>query len=299
MALHFNKLERPGTGLLVIRQTWLEPVLKILSGGAIMGMGVFFMVTATSGVSSRIPFQQKLMQALIIRFEDFLLMFEEGATSNMETVNIVTFVFPFLIALFGMILLCSGIRRLVQPVEHQFDRHKKTYLRNGEIIARFGEITTFDTQRKTSSSGEGGSSTWYQLSLKLKSGNSVKLMKIGSEERARELVREMRGWIGDEPETAGEETGHESSPKSTRPEWFKWLTWPFIGLFIFFWIDGFFDFDLIPEDWKGWMFGVIFAGFVIIILGGAVLGVFGKGGSGGTPAKGGGDFGRGDGGGGQ
>ena len=41
MALHFNKLERPGTGLLVIRQTWLEPVLKILSGGAIMGMGVF------------------------------------------------------------------------------------------------------------------------------------------------------------------------------------------------------------------------------------------------------------------
>ena len=56
MALHFNKLERPGTGLLVIRQTWLEPVLKILSGGAIMGMGVFFMVTDTSGVSSRIPF---------------------------------------------------------------------------------------------------------------------------------------------------------------------------------------------------------------------------------------------------
>ena len=120
MALHFNKLERLGTWLLVIRQTWLEPVLKILSGGAIMGMGVFFMVTVTSGVSSRIPFQQKLMQALIIRFEDFLLMFEEGATSNMETVNIVTFVFPFLIALFGMILLCSGIRRLVQPVEHQF-----------------------------------------------------------------------------------------------------------------------------------------------------------------------------------
>ena len=33
MALHFNKLERLGTGLLVIRQTWLEPVLKILSGG--------------------------------------------------------------------------------------------------------------------------------------------------------------------------------------------------------------------------------------------------------------------------
>ena len=65
------------------------------------------------------------MQALIIRFEDFLLMFEEGATSSMETVNIVTFVFPFLIALFGMILLCSGIRRLIQPVEHQFDRRKK------------------------------------------------------------------------------------------------------------------------------------------------------------------------------
>jgi len=47
------------------------------------------------------------------------------------------------------------------------------------------------------------------------------------------------------------------------------------------------------------MFGVIFAGFVIIILGGAVLGVFGKGGSGGTPTKGAGDFGRGDGGGGE
>ena len=92
------------------------------------------------------------------------------------------------------------------------------------------------------------------------------------------------------PETAVEETDHESSPKSTRPEWFKWLTWPFIGLFIFFWIDGFFGFNLIPEDWKGWMFGVIFAGFVII----TVLGIFGKGGSGGTPTEGGGDFGGGD-----
>jgi len=49
MALHFNKLERPGKGQLLIRQTWLEPVLKILRGGAIMGMGVFSMVTTTSG----------------------------------------------------------------------------------------------------------------------------------------------------------------------------------------------------------------------------------------------------------
>jgi len=70
--------------------------------------------------------------------------------------------------------------------------------------------------------------------------------------------------------------------------------------FVYFFLDRrFFDFDLIPEDWKGWMFGVIFAGFVIIILSGAVLGVFGKGGSGGTPTKGAGDFGRGDGGGGE
>jgi len=42
MALHFNKLERPGTGLLVIRQTWLEPVLKILSGGGQLWVWEFF-----------------------------------------------------------------------------------------------------------------------------------------------------------------------------------------------------------------------------------------------------------------
>ncbi len=299
MVFHFNKVERPGTGLLVIRQTWLEPVLKTLSGAAIMGIGVFFMVKTTSGISSQIPFQQKLMQALSIRYEDLLLMFDDGITSNMDTANIVTFVFPFLFVLFGMFLMGSGIRRLVQPVEHQFDRRKKTYLRNGDIVARFGEIATFDTQRKTSSSGEGGTSTWYQLSLKLKSGKSVKLMKTGSEERARELVREMRGWIGDEPESDAEETGSEFPAKKSRPQWFKWLTWSFIGLFIVFWIEGFFNFGLIPEDWKGWLFGVIFAGFVFIIVGGAVLGGFGRGGSGGMPADGGGDFGGADSGGGD
>ena len=42
MTFHFNKVERPGTGLLVIRQTWLEPVLKILSGGGNYGYGSFF-----------------------------------------------------------------------------------------------------------------------------------------------------------------------------------------------------------------------------------------------------------------
>ena len=65
--------------------------------------------------------------------------------------------------------------------------------------------------------------------------------------------------------------------------------------FVYFFLDRrVFDFDLIPEDWKGWMFGVIIAGFVIIILGRAVLGISGKGGSGGTPTEGGGDFGGGD-----
>ena len=42
MALHFNKLERPGTGLLVIRQTRFEPTLKTLSGLGILGIVSWF-----------------------------------------------------------------------------------------------------------------------------------------------------------------------------------------------------------------------------------------------------------------
>ena len=106
-------------------------------GLAVMGLGVFVFVQTTSGIWFELSFPEQLLQALIIRYEAFLRMFEESFYSNMNTANIVTFVFSSLFILFGMVLFGSGIRRLLNPVEHQFDHREKTHLRNGNMIARF------------------------------------------------------------------------------------------------------------------------------------------------------------------
>ena len=137
MALSFNEVLRPRPELLVIRQTRLEPTLMTVFGLVAMGMGVFVFVQTTSGIWFELSFPEQLLQALIIRFEAFMRMFEEGFYSNMNTANIVTFVFSSLFILFGMVLFGSGIRRLLNPVEHQFDHREKTHLRNGNMIARF------------------------------------------------------------------------------------------------------------------------------------------------------------------
>ena len=115
----------------------------IVFGLVAMGMGVFVFVQTTSGIWFELSFPEQLLQALIIRYEAFLRMFEEGFYSNMNTANIVTFVFSSLFILFGMVLFGSGIRRLLNPVEHQFDHREKTYFRNGNMIARSMRFRTF------------------------------------------------------------------------------------------------------------------------------------------------------------
>ena len=137
MALSFNEVLRPRPELLVIRQTRLEPTLMTVFGLAVMGLGVFVFVQTTSGIWFELSFPEQLLQNLIIRYEAFLRMFEEGFYSNTNTANIVTFEFSSLFILNDMALFGSGIRRLLNPVEHQFDHQEKTHLRNGNMIARF------------------------------------------------------------------------------------------------------------------------------------------------------------------
>ena len=149
MAIQYNEVLRPRPDLLVIRQTRLEPTLMTVFGSSIMGLGVFVFVQTTSGIWFEISFPEQLLQALIIRYEAFLRMFEEGFYSNMNTANIVTFVFSSLLILFGMALFGAGIRRLFKPVEHQFDHREKTYLRNGNINSRFDEIQDIYMRRRT------------------------------------------------------------------------------------------------------------------------------------------------------
>ena len=204
MALKFDQVLRPRPELLVIRQTRLEPTLMIVFGLVAMGMGVFVFVQTTSGIWFELSFPEQLLQALIIRFEAFMRMFEEGFYSNMNTANIVTFVFSSLFILFCMVLFGSGIRRLLNPIEHQFDQREKTYFRNGNMIARFDEIQDIYIRRRTSSS-EGSTSTWYQLYLVLQSRKPIKLMKTSSGERALELVSDMTSAIGMQTEQAKED----------------------------------------------------------------------------------------------
>ena len=265
MALKFDQVLRPRPELLVIRQTRLEPTLMIVFGLVAMGMGVFVFVQTTSGIWFELSFPEQLLQALIIRYEAFLRMFEEGFYSNMNTANIVTFVFSSLFILFGMVLFGSGIRRLLNPVEHQFDHREKTYFRNGNMIARFDEIQDIYIRRRTSSS-EGSTSTWYQLYLVLQSRKPIKLMKTSSGERALELVSDMTSAIGMQTEQAKEDGSAGPILSWTTPPWLKWLMLLIIGLFLVIFIDGFF-LGLIPEASKFWMGGFIFMGIIILNVG--------------------------------
>ena len=133
----FNEVLRPRPGLLVIRQTRFEPSLKTLAGLGVTGIGALFeyMTNITS------------------------LIFVEGL--NLAA-RLVPLAFLSLILLFGLALIFSGILQLIQPVEHQFDNRKKSYLRNSKMIARFDEIEDFYIRRRTSGAADGsGSSTWY------------------------------------------------------------------------------------------------------------------------------------------
>ena len=162
MALNFNEVLHPRTGLLVIRQTSLEPTLKILVGSAIMGMIIFVIVS--TNISS--------------------LMFEEGLN---WAARLVPTTFLGIILLFGLALTVSGILQLIQPTEYQFDSRKKAYLKNGHIKATVDQLNGVGFSKRRS----GKYNSYYQIFLDLKAGKQIKLMKINSFERAEELAQEI------------------------------------------------------------------------------------------------------------
>jgi len=162
MALNFNEVLHPRTGLLVIRQTSLEPTLKILAGSAIMGMIIFVIVS--TNISS--------------------LMFEEGLN---WAARLVPTTFLGIILLFGLALTVSGILQLIQPTEYQFDSHKKAYLKNGHIKATVDQLNGVGFSKRSTKEH----SSYYQLFLDLKTGKQIKLMKTTSFERAEELTQEI------------------------------------------------------------------------------------------------------------
>ena len=206
----FNEVLRPRPGLLVIRQTRLEPTVKTLAGLGITGMVAWF--EYTTNITSH--------------------LFVEGLH---WAARFVPLAFLLLILLFGLALIFSGILQLIQPVEHHFDNRNKSYLRNNKMIARFDEIEDFFIRRRTSSSGEGGGHrTWYQLYLVLRSRKPIKLMATNSADRAFELKEEMISAIGLKPGHDGEESTEKSYLSWTYPPWLKWLIWPIIILFMVF-----------------------------------------------------------------
>jgi hypothetical protein len=162
MALNFNEVLRPRTGLLVIRQTGLEPTLKTLAGSAIMGMIIFVIVS--TNISS--------------------LMFEEGLN---WAARLVPTTFLGIILLFGLALTVSGILQLIQPTEYQFDSHKKAYLKNGHIKATVDQLNGVGFSKRSTKEH----SSYYQLFLDLKTGKQIKLMRTNSFERAEELAQEI------------------------------------------------------------------------------------------------------------
>ena len=166
MALNFNEVLHPRTGLLVIRQTWLEPTLKILAGSAIMGM-IIFVIFSTNITS---------------------LMFMEGLNWAAKFVpKFVPTTFLLLIILFGLALTVSGILQLIQPTEYQFDSHKKAYLKNGHIKATVDQLNGVGFSKRSTKDH----SSYYQLFLDLKTGKQIKLMRTNSFERAEELAQEI------------------------------------------------------------------------------------------------------------
>ena len=172
MALNFNEVLHPRTGLLVIRQTSLEPTLKILAGSAIMGMIIFVIVS--TNISS--------------------LMFMEGLN---WAARLVPTTFLLLIILFGLALTVSGILQLFQPTEYQFDSRKKAYLKNGHIKATVDQLNGVGFSKRSTKEH----SSYYQLFLDLKTGKQIKLMKTNSYERAEELAQEINKML-DLPGTA-------------------------------------------------------------------------------------------------
>ena len=237
----FNEVLRPRPGLLVIRQTRFEPTLKTLSGLGILGIFSWF------------EYMTNITSHLFVEGLNWAARFVPG-------------VFLLIGVFFGLALIFSGILQLIQPVEHQFDNRKKSYLRNSKMIARFDEIEDFYIRRRTSSSN-GGQSTWYQLFLVFRSRKPIKLMKTSSRQRALELEEEMTSAIGLKPGHDGEESTEKSYLSWTYPPWLKWLIWPIIILFMVFWTDGFFNLDLVPLTWYHWIFGIVFTGIFIIIVG--------------------------------
>ena len=163
MALKFNELIHSRPGLLVIRQTRLEPTLKTLAGSAIMGMIIFLDVNTN--------FTSQVLWA-------------EGEN---WAYRLVPPTFLGIILLFGLTLTVSGILQLIQPTEYQFDSYKKAYLKNGHIKATVNQLNGAGFYRRSS----GNNSSYYQLFLNFKKGKQIKLMKANSHERAEELANEI------------------------------------------------------------------------------------------------------------
>ena len=163
MALKFNELIHSRPGLLVIRQTRLEPTLKTLAGSAIMGMIIFLDVNTN--------FTSQVLWA-------------EGEN---WAYRLVPPTFLGIILLFGLTLTISGILQLIQPTEYQFDSYKKAYLKNGHIKATVNQLNGAGFYRRSS----GNNSSYYQLFLDFKKGKQIKLMKANSHERAEELANEI------------------------------------------------------------------------------------------------------------
>ncbi len=95
--LKLNEVLRPRPELLVIRQTRIEPTLKILAGLGITGMVAWF--EYSTNITS--------------------LLFVVG-------LHLALLAFLLLILLFGLALIFSGMLQLIQPVEHHFDNHNKS-----------------------------------------------------------------------------------------------------------------------------------------------------------------------------
>ena len=163
MALKFNELIHSRPGLLVIRQTRLEPTLKTLAGSAIMGMIIFLDVNTN--------FTSQVLWA-------------EGEN---WAYRLVPPTFLGIILLFGLTLTVSGILQLIQPTEYQFDSYKKAYLKNGHFKATVDQLNGAGFYWRSS----GNNSSYYQLFLDFKKGKQIKLMKANSHERAEELANEI------------------------------------------------------------------------------------------------------------
>ena len=167
MALKFNELIHSRPGLLVIRQTRLEPTLKTLAGLGILGMFAWF-------ENMIAPMMTSVISQMFVEELNWAARFVPGA-------------FLGIILLFALTLTVSGILQLIQPTEYQFDSYKKAYLKNGHIKATVNQLNGAGFYRRSS----GNNSSYYQLFLDFKKGEQIKLMKTNSPERAEEIANEI------------------------------------------------------------------------------------------------------------